>query len=191
MKIKGYVIISEAELAKKLSDRYADGVETGNEKQKVRIKDLTKAVKNREANIEELTELHEDELKDKNRKIERLEAEVEVYEEDRENARDLIKAEIKNADQVAALDSRKESLDEREASIKDREAKLLDKEDRAQKASYADGLADGLRKAHEITEKDRENAMKIAMVSAASHTPTANLKELNNVHQLTAGNETE
>ncbi len=189
MKIKNTIIISESELNSKLSERYRDGVEAGNEKQKVQIKDLKKAVANRDDQITELKENHELALKKKNREIERLEAEVAVYEDDREEARELIKAGIENKDNKALLDARKESLDTREASIKDREAKLLDKEDRAQKASYADGLADGLRKAHEITEKDRENAMKIAMVSAASHTPTANLKELNNVHQLTAGNE--
>ena len=187
MKIKNTVIISESELNSKLSERYRDGVEAGTEKQKVQIKDLKKAVANRDDQIAELKENHELALKKKNREIERLEAEVDVYENDREEARELIKTTIKNEDQAAALEARKESLDAQAATLKDRESKLLDKEDRAQKAAYADGLADGLRKAHEITEKDRENAMKIAMVSAASHTPTDNLKELNNVHQLTAG----
>lgn len=187
MKIKNTVIISESELNSKLSERYCDGFEDGTEKQKVQIKDLKKAVANRDDQIAELKENHELALKKKNREIERLEAEVEVYENDREEARELIKTSIKNEDQAAALDARKESLDTREAAVKDKEAKLASKEDAAVKTSYADGLADGLRKAHEITEKDRENAMKIAMVSAASHTPTDNLKELNNVHQLTAG----
>ena len=187
MKIKNTVIISESELNSKLSERYRDGVEAGTEKQKVQIKDLKKAVSNRDEQIAELKDEHQVALKRKDREIERLEAEVEVYENDREEARELIKTTIKNEDQAAALEARKESLDAQAATLKDRESKLLDKEDRAQKAAYADGLADGLRKAHEITEKDRENAMKIAMVSAASHTPTDNLKELNNVHQLTAG----
>lgn len=187
MKIKNTVIISESELNSKLSERYRDGVEAGTEKQKVQIKDLKKAVSNRDEQIAELKDEHQVALKRKDREIERLQAEVEVYENDREEARELIKTAIKNEDQAAAIEARKEILDAQAATLKDRESKLLDKEDRAQKAAYADGLADGLRKAHEITEKDRENAMKIAMVSAASHTPTDNLKELNNVHQLTAG----
>lgn len=187
MKIKNTVIISEAEYNAKLSERYHDGVEDSDEKKAIQIADLKKAVKNRDSQIETLKEDHNDVVVKKDREIERLQAAVDVFEEDREEARELIKANIKNEDQMAALEARKESLDAQAATLKERESKLLDKEDRAQKAAYADGLADGLRKAHEITEKDRENAMKIAMVSAASHTPTETMKELNNVHQLTEG----
>lgn len=38
---------------------------------------------------------------------------------------------------------------------------------------YSDGLADGLRKIHEITAEDRKNSMQVAALAAASHTPGA------------------
>ena len=187
MKIKNTVIISESELNSKLSERYRDGVEAGSEKQKVQIKDLKKAVANRDEQITELKDQQAVELKKKNREIERLETEVEVYEADREEARELIKTGIKNEDQKAALDARKEQLDAKESTLRSRESNIDSKEETNYKKGYADGIADGLRKISEITQGDRDNAMKIAMVSAASHTPTANLKELNSVHQITAG----
>lgn len=114
---------------------------------------------------------------------------IEVLEDRVDESREIAKKEIELGDKEALLTALKEGLDTKEAKLKEREARLLEEEDIKDKAAYADGLADGLRKAHEITEKDRENAMKIAMVSAASHTPTETMKELNNVHQLTTGSQ--
>lgn len=187
MKIKNTIIISEEKLDKQLQTRFQEGIAVGIDKSATQVKDLKKAVKNRDAQIETLTEDAEADSRDKLRKIERLEAEVEVYEADREEARELIKTGIKNEDQKAALDARKEQLDAKESTLRSRESSIDSKEETNYKKGYADGIADGLRKISEITAKDREDAMKIAMVSAASHTPTANLKELNSVHQITAG----
>lgn len=111
-----------------------------------------------------------------------------MLEKERDEVREIEKQSLKNADTVAILKAKEESLDRREKLLDKREEKLADAEETKKMAAYADGLADGLRKAHEITEKDRENALKVAMVSAASHTSPETMKELNNVHQITTGN---
>ena len=180
MKIKNAVIISEEKLNNQIEAARHAGIAVGIEKSATQVKDLKKAVKNRDEQITELKDDNALALKKKNREIERLEAEVEVYEADREEARELIKTGIKNED-------RKEQLDAMDSALRSRENNINSKEETNYKKGYADGIADGLRKISEITQGDRDNAMKIAMVSAASHTPTANLKELNSVHQITAG----
>lgn len=187
MKIKNTVIMSEDKLSKQIETARQDGIKAGIEKSEAQVKNLKKTIARYEDSIETLEAKSATETKRLKRKISQLEDEVAVYEADREVARDLIKGEIKNADQKAALDARKESLDAQAASIRERESKIDSKEESNYKKGYADGIADGLRKISEVTAKDREDAMKIAMVSAASHTPTANIKELNNVHQLTEG----
>ena len=172
----GQVLISQVELDKALKDAEVRGVEKGEKTSKNKIEELDKALARKEKAFQKTHE----ELSEANEKLE-------VYEEERDNVRDVIKQQIHNDDKAAVNDARSETLDAREARIKDELAELEAKTSSVQKSAYADGLADGLRKAHEITATDRENAMKIAMVSAASHTPTENMKELNSVHQLTAG----
>lgn len=93
---------------------------------------------------------------------------------------ELKKKEIKLAQQESELEANIEAL---EANIKANEGK----EDMNYKKGYSDGIADGLREVGKITAKDRENSMKVAMIAASSHTPVANLKEINNAHQITAG----
>ena len=85
------------------------------------------------------------------------------------------------------LEAKQEGLDRKEAKLKDRETRIGVEEDGEYKHGYADGVADGVRKISEITQKDRDGAMKIAMVAAASHTPVANIKEINSELQLTTG----
>ena len=195
MKVFGKVILTEEELNDKVESRYHEGVKAGIEKgeasSKKRLEDLEKSIEKKNKEIERIKENAEEADESANRQIERLEAKIEVLEEERDDVREVVKKSMENEDLTAVLTAKKEGLDKREAKLKDRESKLADEEDAKSKASYADGLADGLRKAHEITQKDRENAMKVAMVSAASHTPAETMKELNNVHQLTAGSSEE
>jgi len=173
---KNYVILTQKELTERAKEQYRDGVKDGEKNSTKKIEELNKALERKEKAFQkthdELTEAKEA---------------VQVYEEERDKVRDVIKERILVDDKAAVNDARSDTLDEREARIKDQLAELEAKTSSVQKSAYADGLADGLRKAHEITATDRENAMKIAMVSAASHTPTETMKELNNVHQLTAG----
>lgn len=173
--IKGYKLISQEELSKLETDAEVRGAKES----KQRIDELKRSIEKKNGEIDHLRQQQEDLCETAKRQIERLEAKIEVLEEERDNVREVVKKSMENEDLAAVLAAKKEGLDKREA-------KLADEEDAKSKASYADGLADGLRKAHEITQKDRENAMKVAMVSAASHTPAETMKELNNVHQLTA-----
>jgi len=192
MKLVGkYVVISKEDLnaalreaenkakktiTKRLEEEYAD-----------KFEQQEKTIKARNKTIQILREQADEAETDNERKIEQLEATIEVLQEDRDNVRDVAKKEMENDDRAALLDAKKEGLDKRAAAIKAREAELDTEEEAKNTSHYADGLADGLRKAHEITQKDRENSMKIAMIAASSHTPVANLKELNSEHQITAG----
>lgn len=177
MKIIGKtVIINKNELDKALKDAERDGWDKGAKSSKTRIESLEAGIERKE---KALQKTHA-ELSDAKEAIE-------VYEEERDKARDVVKQQMLNEDRENILDARQEALDAKEARIKDQLTDLDSAESKVKQSAYADGLADGLRKAHEITAQDRENAMKIAMVSAASHTPTETMKELNNVHQLTAG----
>jgi hypothetical protein len=151
------------------------------------IKELKMLLSEEYAKVECLKKKHNDTEEAKNHVIERLEAKISALEEDRADMLKVEKQSLKNADTAAILEVKKKGLDRREKSLDERENKLADAEETKKMAAYADGLADGLRKAYEITEKDRENALKVAMVSAASHTSPEIMKELNSVHQITAG----
>lgn len=172
----GLVVLTQAELTERAKEQYRDGVEEGKKTSKTRIESLEAGLERKEKLATKLQT-----------QVTELKEIIEVHEEERDKARDVVKQQIKNEDLESMLEAKQEMLDEREARIKDQLTELDSAESKVKQSAYADGLADGLRKAHEITAQDRENAMKIAMVSAASHTPTETMKELNNVHQLTAG----
>ena len=160
----------------------------GAKESKQRIDELKRSIEKKNGEIEYLRQQQEDLCETAKRETERLEAKISVLEKERDEVREIEKQSLKNADTVAILNAKEESLDKREKLLDKREEKLADAEEIKKMAAYADGLADGLRKAHEITEKDRQNALKVAMVSAASHTSPETMKELNSVHQITAGN---
>lgn len=185
--IKGYKLISQEELSKLEAGAEARGAKES----KQRIEELKRSVEKKNGEIEYLRQQQEDLCETAKRETERLEAKISVLEEERDDIREVEKQSLKNADTVAILSAKEDSLDRREKSLDERENKLADAEETKKMAAYADGLADGLRKAHEITEKDRENALKVAMVSAASHTSPEIMKELNSVHKITTGDSKE
>lgn len=168
-------------------DAYKEGWDEAKATYADRLEANDKAIKSKNKQIKNLQEDLQEQESDYERKISSLETKIEVLEEDRDEVRDVLKKEIEVNDRESAVIALKEGLDKKAAKIKERESQLDSEEESNFKKGYADGIADGLRKISEITAKDREDAMKIAMVSAASHTPTANLKELNSVHQITAG----
>lgn len=182
--INGYRLISQKELDKKT----ADAEKRGGESSKQRIEELKRSVEKKNGEIKLLENEREDTKEALERTIKRLETKISVLEGERDDVREVEKQSLKNADTVAILNAKEKSLDRHEASLNKREEKLVDMEETKNMAAYADGLADGLRKAYEITEKDRENALKVAMVSAASHTSPETMRELNNDHQITTGN---
>lgn len=154
---------------------------------KARLVNLEKENERLEKRYDDLLEDKEDFEAFHEKTVTKLEEKIEVLEEERDNTREVVKQQIVNADKEAVIAAEKERLEARESKLKDRENKIGTEEDKRYKEGYADGVADGVRKIGEITQKDRDNAMKVAMVAASSHTPVDNLKELNSVHQLTAG----
>lgn len=185
--IKGYKLISQRELSKLEADAEVRGAKESRQ----RIEELKRSIEKKNGELVNLRHQKEDLHKIAEHKIERLETKISVLEEERDDVREIEKQSIKNADTVAILNAKENSLKRREKLLDEREEKLADAEETKKMTAYADGLADGLRKAHEITEKDRENALKVAMVSAASHTSPEIMKELNSVHKITTGDSKE
>ena len=176
MNIRGIVITSEKkqdELMMKTCDMVARDV---GEEFKIKIEALSDKLEKKNAEVKSLTKNNRD-----------LAIQVEVLEEDRGDAREVVTMKMKNDDMEALLAQTKELQDEREARLKDRESKLNSKEEGRYKEGYADGVADGVRKINEITAKDRDNAMKVAMVAAASHSTPAVVKEVMDVKSLSSG----
>lgn len=173
---KNYVILTQKELTERAKEQYDDGKETGMKSSKIRIEGLEAGIERKDKSLQKV-------------QIELAEAReaIEVHEEMRDKSRDLVMQRIKNDDAAALLDARKDTLDEREARVKDLESRLETKTDSAYKGAYADGAADMARKIGDITQADRDNAMKIAMVSAASHTNVDTMKEINSEYRLTEG----
>ena len=186
--IKGYVIIKGKEYRDERAAEYKIGTMHGKENSEDRIESLEKGLKKKEKEIESVKERLSDLDESSNNKINKLNDIIDVYEEERDEAREVVKAQIENADTEASLEAVKEAQDRREAALKDRAARLEEAEAGEYKKGYADGVADGVRKISEITQKDRDGAMKIAMVAAASHSTPEVIKELaNGTKALTEG----
>lgn len=135
-----------------------------------RVEDVTLTLQNKLDNlITENKKLKKD-LGDAREKFGEASIKIDVLEERIEDSRDLARKEIELRDNDAVLSAVKEGLDRREVNIAERLRAVEEEETDKYQEGYADGVADGLRKAHEITRKDREDAMKVAMVAAASHT---------------------
>ena len=181
MTIFGYKLVEEGKFVKDYKKLANQIREEANEHYKKLFKKKIEELEDRIENIQETN-------KDLKRKLERVTAERDVLEDDRDKVREVVELEMRLTDLQAELDTRKELLDERLANVKTREAGADSKDGDNYKKGYADGVADGVRKIHEITQEDRNNAMKIAMVAASSHTPVGNMKEINSAHQITSGN---
>lgn len=188
--IKGYVILTREELMTREDDAFSKGEKYGARESKQRLESLEKAVEKKNKEIERLKEDAQDAEVSADREIERLNAKIEVLEEERDDVREVVKKSMENEDLTAMLTAKKDGLDKREAKLKDREAKVGNEEEGEYKRGYADGVADGVRKINEITQNDRDNAMKVAMVAAASHSTPEVVRELNtNVKSLASGTE--
>ena len=180
LKLGNKVLLTEAELYRIKQTERDEAWETATEHIRASFEDgletRNTTIKNQKRTIKSLTDDKEE-----------LKIRVEVLEEDRDDVREIVKQEMHLKDLEAVLEQRQENQDAREAKLKDRSSKLDSAEETNYKSGYADGVADGVRKISEITQKDRDAAMKIAMVSAASHTPIQNIKEVNRELRLTAG----
>jgi len=173
---KNYEVLSKKDFEKAFSKAESDGKKLSDKANKARIESLEQGLERKEKLNQKTSQALID-----------AKETIDVYEELRDKTRDVIKQSIENDDMKAVLDAREDGLDTRTAHVKDLESKLDDKTDSAYKGAYADGAADMARKIGDITQKDRDNAMKIAMVSAASHTNVDTMKEINSEYRLTEG----
>lgn len=150
------------------------------EAQKKELKRLRRAVEKHNALVEDLKEDHKAETT-------RLLSRIRILEQERRDYSELVEEQLRVEDMQAVLQTRQDLLEQRENRVSERESLVEDTENGRYKEGYADGVADGIRKINEITQKDRDNAMKVAMVAASSHTPVANMREINSeLRQLTA-----
>lgn len=131
-------------------------------------------------NAQETVEEQKATLKKKNREIANLNTELEVLNKQKNDARDVVTKRLANENIAADLKAREELVAKRETKVQTREDAVsnseVSEEDKQYKSGYADGIADGVRKIGEITQVDRQNAMDVAMVSAASHTQPETVK---------------
>lgn len=135
------------------------------------------------AEVEELQETVDEQkstIKSKNRKINELEAEVEVLKKNQTDARKLVESRVENENTSAELSSRQSRIYKREEALDKREeelnARASSEDDKRYKEGYADGVSDGVRKIGEITAADRKDAMDVAKISAASHSNSDTVK---------------
>jgi len=154
----------------------AGAIETGKNNSKKQISELKAQVSKYKVNEIKL-----------NNKIELQDAELKVLRDNKASNIKLAKKEIDLDYRESVLAKNEDIQSEKSKELADR-AKNIDSEEEANYVKgYADGVADGLRKVHEITAKDRDNLSKIAMVAAASHTNTETMKEINHEFRLTEG----
>lgn len=152
MKINKINILSQDELFKLHNEFYDEGYADGEKRGQSK----------KEADQESIRTL--------NRKIKKQEAELSALREARSDENKLAKLALELEDKQIIIEQKAVLLESREKRVTDRENAINSKEEANYKKGYADGVADGLRRISEITAKDRDNAMKVAMVAAASHT---------------------
>lgn len=124
---------------------------------------LKKELSTHKAKIEKLESRLESEQHVSEAKISDLEKERDYY-KSLENDRDKIEAEkrvIKVEKEDLAED--RKLYNHRTERLKKRETELGEEDNAQYKNGYSDGLADGLRKAHDITREDRKFLTMIAM----------------------------
>jgi hypothetical protein len=177
LKIGKFVFTTTSAAYEAGRDKYNDGYEKAEDYYEGKIE---KAVKEAVEKLEDKNDEQKATIRSLTKKNKTLQTEVDVLEADRDEAREVIQLKMEVEDKETIVQKQKELLDAREAKLKDRETKLGTEEDKRYKEGYADGVADGVRKVNEITATDRENAMKVAMVAAASHSSPEVVKELAN-----------
>lgn len=185
--IFGRVVLTVDEV-KDLEERaFQRGKELGRSYAEYDLKDATKTIAEFEDRVEELDDENKRAAAKSAREIKNLKQEIKILESDREDVAKVYKEKLLVEDMQTRVGAQKEILDKQEKELTARETKLGTEEDKRYKEGYADGVADGVRKVNEITQKDRDNSMKVAMVAAASHTPIENMKEINRELRLTEG----
>lgn len=127
--VKGYALIKQTELDESLREAEKRGVEKGEKSSKARITELEKAVTKKQNELESQADKAAAEQEKLKRKLDISETKVTILEEERDEVREVVAQQLKNADREALLDARKDILDEREAALKDRESKLESKEE--------------------------------------------------------------
>ena len=163
------VFISKDKLDKQVAKSFRDGVKSGKDEQRKQLKQF---------------EINQIQMRDQ---IEVKDAELNVLRSTRQDSLTLMKSKIDTEDLVVKVNKIKELQDKREKELDKRTELVTSEEEKNYVKGYADGVSDGLHKIHEITEKDRDNMAKIAMVAAASYTSIDNMKEINNEFRLTEG----
>lgn len=185
---KNTIIISREEQNDREDKAFNKGIKYGEKASKERIENLENALAKKDKALGKLQTQYDDYVESSDAQAKKYEAKIDVLESDRDDVREVVKKSMENEDTAAVLAAKEELIAKREETLAEREEALEDKEEKNYKSGYADGSADMARKINEITQKDRDNAMKVALVSASSHTPVENMKEINrNVKSLTTG----
>lgn len=109
----------------------------------------------------------------KNARIDELDQEVKVLADNAHTFTDNLKFEAELATRETVLEAKETQFDTFQEELKKANDDSVVRAEKEYKTGYSDGLADGIRKVHEITAEDRKQAMQVAALAASSHTPAA------------------
>lgn len=147
---------------------------------KADLKDARRIIKQFEDRLEERRDEltvknreHQRALTKKDARISELEEQLEVLEALENKRKEQSVQTIELANRETLLAAREKQYKSFETEIKRVKEEAKNEADAVAQQFYADGLADGLRKIHEITAEDRKMSMQVALVAASSHTPGA------------------
>lgn len=120
--------------------------------------------------------------------LEKATVELEALREARSDMRNVRKVELELEIKQDDVSAKEKLVDAKQKRLDSRLADLEKEQGDEYKKGYSDGVADGLRKVGELTEQDRNNMTKIAMVSAARGSNAAEIQGVTDVLQLTESN---
>jgi chromosome segregation ATPase len=146
---------------------------SANDKLRLEIKTLKEK-------LEDQSDEHKKLIREINRSITKKDEENKNLREDVKVLKELENNRVEQQVTAIELEGKELLLDAREKQFKSFTEELKESKEAADalaeekyKTGYSDGLADGLRKIHEITAEDRKQAMQVAALAASSHTPEA------------------
>lgn len=164
-------LLTKDENHKNAMKRKDDEIERLNDQIQSMERKVTAVTEDQKVKDRNTNRKHDEQVIDLEDANERLEARVEVLEETVQEQNELDRRELELDSKQVILNAREVNADNLSKKVADAKTKGEAEAEKRYQAGYADGCADGLRRAHEITAEDRRATVQIAALAAASHQP--------------------
>lgn len=151
--------------------RKDDEIERLNDEIKSMERKVTAVAEDQKVKDRNINRKHDEQVGDLEDANERLEGRIETLEQAVEDQNELDRRKIEIESKEVLLRAREVNADNLSKKVADAKTKGETEAEKRYQAGYADGCADGLRRAHEITAEDRRATVQIAALAAASHQP--------------------